>query len=140
MAFSINDVRKPLEGGNYIADRHLGVTKDGEVCEVGDPDCVRQIATPGYEMPAEEARAYGLLKETRRTRSESPSARQGLASPPEPSEDDEDDEESDLEGMTVAELREYAEENDIDLDGATRKDDIIAAIRLAEEADEDDED
>jgi hypothetical protein len=37
-----------------------------------------------------------------------------------------------LEGLTVAQLQEYAAEHEIDLDGASRKDDIISAIRQAE--------
>lgn len=40
---------------------------------------------------------------------------------------------ADLEGMTVDDLREYAAVSDIDLNGATRKADIIAAIRAAEQ-------
>lgn len=38
----------------------------------------------------------------------------------------------DFDQMTVAELRNYAEDNEIDLEGATRKDDIILAIKVAE--------
>jgi hypothetical protein len=34
-----------------------------------------------------------------------------------------------LEEMTVAELREYADENEIDLSGKSRKDEIVQAIR-----------
>jgi len=47
------------------------------------------------------------------------------------SEDDED--EIEYSDMTVAQLREYATENEIDLDDAKSKVDIIAAIELAEE-------
>lgn len=36
-----------------------------------------------------------------------------------------------LDGMTVAELRDHAEANDIDLGDATKKADIIAAIERA---------
>lgn len=39
-----------------------------------------------------------------------------------------------LDEMTVAELRAYAKENDIDLNGATLKADIFAAIKAAEQA------
>lgn len=39
---------------------------------------------------------------------------------------------ADLDGMTVDDLREYAAVSDIALNGATRKADIIAAIRAAE--------
>lgn len=38
----------------------------------------------------------------------------------------------DFNSMTVAELRTYAEDNEIDLEGATKKDDIILAIKVAE--------
>jgi hypothetical protein len=41
-----------------------------------------------------------------------------------------------IDGMTVAELRAHAEENGIDLAGATRKADIIAAIQGQPEAEE----
>lgn len=37
----------------------------------------------------------------------------------------------DLEALTVAKLREYASDHDVDLAGATRKDDLIAAIVAA---------
>lgn len=40
---------------------------------------------------------------------------------------------TDFEAMTLAELTEYAETNDIDLGDATRKADIIAAIEAAGE-------
>lgn len=48
-------------------------------------------------------------------------------------DEDDDDYEVVLSEMTVKELIEYADENDIDLDGATRKDDIISAIEEAME-------
>lgn len=41
--------------------------------------------------------------------------------------------EAGYEGMTVAQLKSHAEDNDISLDGITKKADIIAAIELAEE-------
>jgi hypothetical protein len=34
-------------------------------------------------------------------------------------------------GMTVAELKKFAEEEEIDLEGATRKEEILSAIRKA---------
>ncbi len=40
--------------------------------------------------------------------------------------------EGDLEDLKVADLKAYAKDHDVDLDGATRKDDILAAIRAAE--------
>lgn len=43
--------------------------------------------------------------------------------------DMDDDYEVVLEDMTVKELKAYAEEKDIDLDGATKKEDIIGMIR-----------
>jgi len=57
--------------------------------------------------------------------------------PIEESQTDEDggdqDEEVDLNSLTVAQLQDYAEENEIDLEDATKKADIIAAIQLSEE-------
>ena len=41
----------------------------------------------------------------------------------------------DLDSMTVKELLRFANSEDIDLDGARKKDDIIAAIRRAYDAD-----
>jgi hypothetical protein len=38
---------------------------------------------------------------------------------------------SDLKKMTLAELRKFAEDEEIDLDSATRKDEVLAAIRKA---------
>ena len=40
--------------------------------------------------------------------------------------------EGDLSDLKVADLKAYAKDHEVDLDGATRKDDIIAAIRAAE--------
>jgi hypothetical protein len=45
-----------------------------------------------------------------------------------------DNNKSDYEDMTVAELKEYAEKNGIDLGDATKKADIIAAIELSDES------
>lgn len=39
-----------------------------------------------------------------------------------------------LDEMTLAELKAYAKENGIDLDGATKKADVLAAIMAAEQA------
>lgn len=46
--------------------------------------------------------------------------------------EDTDAEDTDLESMTVPELKAYAAKNDIDLAGATRREDIIGAIMDAE--------
>jgi len=53
------------------------------------------------------------------------------ASLPESSEDDEDPEEGsdELDGMTVAQLKTFAAEEEIDLSGVSRKSDILSAIR-----------
>lgn len=44
----------------------------------------------------------------------------------------------DLRKLKVAELVDYADEHDIDLGDATKKDDVLAAIFAAEDEDEDD--
>jgi hypothetical protein len=44
---------------------------------------------------------------------------------------------SEYDSMTVAQLREYAEENEIDLSGATRKDEIIKVINKSREGAQD---
>lgn len=43
-----------------------------------------------------------------------------------------DDDDGDLESMTVEQLKDYAEENEIDLGGARLKDEIVKAIKSAE--------
>ena len=52
----------------------------------------------------------------------------------EPLRGDDADEGDELDRMTVAELRDYAEENGVDLTGVTKKADIREAIRAAEAA------
>lgn len=47
--------------------------------------------------------------------------------------DGDEDQEVDLFSMTVKELKQYADDNEIDLEDATTKADIISAIQLAEE-------
>lgn len=86
MAFKIEELQKPEEGGGYICDRYIGITADGELCEIEDVACVRQIGVPGYTIPTAEAREYGLLAEKPKKAAGSPSARQGLASSSEASE------------------------------------------------------
>lgn len=53
---------------------------------------------------------------------------EGLDAPDAPKGDDDDS----FESMTVAELKEYADENEIDLTGLSLKADIVAAIEEAE--------
>ena len=54
-------------------------------------------------------------------------------------DDFEDGEPTGLDAMGVKELKSYAAENDIDLEGATKKDDIRAVIDAALEEDDDEE-
>lgn len=42
-----------------------------------------------------------------------------------------------VDGMTLPQLKDYAEENGIDLGGATKKADVLAAVKVAEAASED---
>ena len=51
---------------------------------------------------------------------------------PEVTQDDGEGQEKAIEDMTIPELREYAEGNDIDISGLTRRADIIEAIKEAE--------
>lgn len=53
---------------------------------------------------------------------------------PDNPEDLGDDRQRELEEMTVPDLVQYAKENDIDLQGATKKADIIQAIRNSDAA------
>ena len=56
-----------------------------------------------------------------------------LTHPADNTSDEDENQEIDLFSMTVKELRQYADDNEIDLEDATTKADIISAIQLAEE-------
>lgn len=56
-----------------------------------------------------------------------------LTQPVDNTPDNDEDQEVDLFSMTVKELKQYADDNEIDLEDATTKADIISAIQLAEE-------
>jgi hypothetical protein len=56
-----------------------------------------------------------------------------LTHPADNTSDEDENQEIDLFSMTVKELKQYADDNEIDLEDATTKADIISAIQLAEE-------
>lgn len=43
--------------------------------------------------------------------------------------DEHEGEPKEIDDMTLAELKEYAKRNDIDLDGATKKEDVLAKVK-----------
>lgn len=81
-----------------------------------DIDDLRYVATRNLLSPADEEKAMAFLKAH-------------------DAGEDFDDEEKPLEERTIKQLEKYAEDNDIDLGDAKRKDDIIEAIRAAEGGD-----
>ena len=62
--------------------------------------------------------------------SENPDGSEG-SQEPEGEQQEATPEQMSLEDMTLAELKDYAKEHDIDLNGASRKADILAAIQKA---------
>lgn len=61
MALEIKDVMRPAAGAMYVAPERLYVTADDEVVGDGDERAVRLLVAKGCEIPASEARRYGLV-------------------------------------------------------------------------------
>jgi hypothetical protein len=92
------------------------------------PAGVRVMAPNGSTLRVSEERAEALLAQVGYTKAKSQAmARATVESDEGPEEEDET-----LDDMSVPDLKTYAKANGIDLDGATRKDDIIAAIEAAQ--------
>ncbi len=117
----------------------MKIKKDGTVLNVTKGAYDALFADMGYKPVKSGRGSKGKENEKSGTNFMSPQPESKPAEVPfgnmiEPEdEEDEDDYEVVLSEMTVKELVEYADENDIDLDGATKKDDIIAAIEEAME-------
>lgn len=117
MALNIEELRKPTDGAMYVSPQRLCVTADDHLCECDDPAAVRLLVGEGCEIPNAEAAKYGLIA----------------------SEEPEEQEEGPA-ALTVAELRELAEERGVDLPAQARKAEIIAALEQVEtESAEEDE-
>lgn len=107
---------------------HAGETFDSEYDFSKDPEKFQLVAgTPGTGRPQPVASGPG--KTVRATRAAAP-APQKVAITSNTSADPVDD---GLEEMTNAQLQQLAEDEEIDLTGASKKADMIAAIRLARE-------
>lgn len=108
------------------------------VLEEGDERAAFVIGGPGSPVTDEDVKRYKLddshrLKEeaegeTEEAKAESPAA---LAAEPEVEVKADS---SDLEALTVAQLKEVAAAEGVELTGASRKDDIISAIKAKRES------
>lgn len=111
MIYNPEDLRKNAVGGDYVSDKRLCLTADGEICDAGDVEARTLLVPEGGTIPGDEARALGLLSPRSRRSEESPSARQGLNSdvddatngsdapsgaPDDDSEDDDDGDDEDV--------------------------------------------
>lgn len=95
--------------------------------KVKDPDRVEKHAQNGNFMSPQPIKKDEEVTETKVE--EVPFGNLFQGSDEASVSDPDEDYEVVLEDMTVKELKAYAEEKDIDLDGATKKEDIIGMIR-----------
>ena len=95
--------------------------------KVKDPDKVEKHAQSGNFMSPQPTKKDEEVPETKVE--EVPFGNLFQGSDETSVSDPDEDYEVVLEDMTVKELKAYAEEKDIDLDGATKKEDIIGMIR-----------
>lgn len=123
---------KPIEvkdqAGNVIQTKYPSKTYPQGSIVNSDVDLVKKHGekfqyVSGNERPL---RAPGPDAQSRREEQEE---KLGVVHVPGESDESEEDEGDDLESMTVADLKAYAGDNEIDLGGAHKKDDIIQAIR-----------
>lgn len=123
-------IKRPLSGESlWTADRTIYLDKDGAVVEYG-PAAVTKLVHQGGQLPMAEAIRLGLVKGGATEAAAAPES--GSSEPEAVGASDETlqspDTSEDLESLKVAELRELAEREDVDLAGVTLKADIIAAI------------
>jgi hypothetical protein len=55
--------RRAGEAGGLVADRRLYETRDGRICEEGDPEAVALVAAAGQVIPAGTARRLRLSED-----------------------------------------------------------------------------
>jgi hypothetical protein len=55
--------RRAGEAGGLVADRRLYETRDGQICEEGDPEAVALVAAAGQVIPAGTARRLRLSED-----------------------------------------------------------------------------
>lgn len=63
MALEITSLTDQEDGQMHTVTDRLYKTADGKVVEDGHPDAAFLYATPGDEIPLEQARADGLIKQ-----------------------------------------------------------------------------
>ncbi len=108
MALDTSGLRKERDGGFYKSPARLFLTEDREeVVAEDDPGARFLLVGEGGSIPNEVAERYGLIV------------------------DAEPEGEGDLSKLKVAELRELAAAEGVDLEGASKKAEIIAAIEGA---------
>ena len=103
MALTIEDLRKKKDGARYVSPQRLYVTAEDELCAAGDPAAVKLLVGEGGVIPNALAAKYGLIA--------------GAEPKPEG-----------LAALTVAEVRERADEQGVELPGRATKADIIVAL------------
>ncbi len=108
---------------------------------MSNKDEILSLLAEGRVEEAEDAIRLGLLsgEETEEVARVLDAAKSPQAAPKAAAEPEVDDTEAgdtaepDLESMTVAQLKDLAEERDVDLPAGARKDDIIEALQDAED-------
>lgn len=110
----------------WIAKERLYKTKSGNIVTAreatklaAEERPLELIAAPGVALDWDVAKGYGLI------------ADKAEAAPEEPDGEPTAESEDDLDGLTVAQLKERAEELGVDLAGASKKAEIIEALRSA---------
>lgn len=61
MAFEINELRKPADGGQWISDARICLTEDGALVDCEDPAARTLLVAAGGSLPAHVAESYGLV-------------------------------------------------------------------------------
>lgn len=77
MALDIDKLRKEPEGGTYTSPARLYTTAVGELCAEDDPRAAFLLVGEGGQLPAEEARRYGLIEEPKERKGVANKARKG---------------------------------------------------------------
>ncbi len=109
MALKIDDLRKQKHGAMYTSPKRLCATADGELCECDDPAAVKLLVGEGCEIPNAEAAKYGLIAGA-----------------------DEEPKEEGLAALSVAELRDRADDSGVEVPARANKAEIIALLEEAE--------
>lgn len=74
----IDEVKRAAEGTMWTSPERLCVTADGRVTSQDDPEAVRLLVAKGGQIPADEARKYGLVIEPGEAKAVKPAADKAL--------------------------------------------------------------